>query len=369
MSEFLVDQPVFHGPLDLLLHLVRNEEIDVLEVALAEVADRYIEHIELLTRIDIEDVGEFLVVASALMEIKSRRLIPRRDEAEEVGQEETRHELVKQLLEYKRFKEAGNLLLERAAAQRQKLRRIADDLPVVPTDPANQPLREIELWDLVSAFGRLLKENVVPIDEGIPKDPTPITVYMDRLEKMVLATEGILLAELIGQRNTRPQIIGKFLALLELIKSRRVWVEVIDDAEEVLVCPPRANPPVAPVDSPDAEHESDELRVPPDSAALAQGAAAESHEVADGERPSDAGATERSREEATPDPWGGDSSDVGAESRSSAWDDFEPIGAETDAAGAENLDSPENEGLSRRETPDPPDEKNSYGAEASDDGS
>ena len=240
MTAFQVQLDCFQGPLDLLLYLVRQQEVDLLEVALAEVANQYREMVETLAVINIDQVGDFLVMASTLMELKSRLLLPREEEIEEAEEEEgTAGELVRQLLEYKRFKEAGALLRERANTQQQKLKRIAEDLPPLNNDPAIQPIREVELWDLVSAFGRLMREAIVPITDTVLIDPTPMSVYMERLEEKILTTGGIGFRELMGDQNTKPQLIVKFLALLELIKLKRVWVDFDDASDDLFVQPPR----------------------------------------------------------------------------------------------------------------------------------
>ena len=245
MPAFQVDLDFYHGPLDLLVVLVRQQEIDVLELMIGEITRRYIDCCELQGSIDIEDVGDFLILASSLMETKSRQLLPRVEETEiEIEADETKQELVRQLLEYRRFREAATLLGERAIQQQRRLARQASDLSNAAKDPTKQPIRELELWDLVSAFSRLMRENIVPVTDTVEKDPTPLPVYMSRLEALILAAGegGITFRDLLGTTNAKPQIIGKFLATLELIKGRRVWVEFDPVTEEILFFPPREEP-------------------------------------------------------------------------------------------------------------------------------
>lgn len=249
ISGYRVQLDCFQGPLDLLLYLVKNEELDVLEIALADIANQYLDYIEILTTINLDDVGEFLVLASTLMEIKSKLIIPREETSAALADVETetsRKELVRQLLEYKRFKEAGNLLWRRAEQQKKKLSRIADDLPAEKVDPSDQTIRELELWDLVSAFSRLMKENIAPATHTIILDQTPIEVYVERHAQRVTETGGLSFRDLIGVTNTKPQIIGKFLALLELIKQKRVWVEMNEETGDIWITPPRnLGPPIS----------------------------------------------------------------------------------------------------------------------------
>jgi segregation and condensation protein A len=180
-----------------------------------------------------------LLLVSTLMEFKSRALLPADDVEEEIAEDDSaRQELVRQLLEYRRYRMAANLLEERAAQQRERVPRLSTEDPFDRTDPAAEPIRELELWDLLAAFSRLMKANVVPVAASIAKDPTPIREYMRRLEEAVLESGGIEFERLLGLTNTRAQLIGKFLAVLELIKSGRVWVEW-GRGDDIVFLPPR----------------------------------------------------------------------------------------------------------------------------------
>lgn len=304
MTAYRVELSCYEGPLDLLVQLARQNEIDILELALTEITARYLEIIRDLAGIDLDEVGDFLILITTLMEIKSRALLPTEEGPEETAPEETRQELVRQLIEYKRFREVASLLWERAREQQQKLRRLADDLPPEAADPTSQPIRELELWDLVSAFSRLMKENIVPVADTITRDPTPITTYMERMETRVLATGGITFRELLGLRNTRSQLIGKFLALLELIKCKQVWVELDEASMEILVLPPRAaaTQPLAETPSLPMADPS----IPPDAPAL----------------PPPKG-TQEGPPEITPE--AAPQAPEPKRQRASAWDDFEPL--------------------------------------------
>lgn len=264
MPIFRVEVEFYQGPLDLLVVLVRQGEVDVLELMIGEITRRFVESRELDDALDMEEVGEFLILASSLMEIKSRQLLPQVEPgASEHEAEGVKEELVRQLMEYRRFREAASLLAERAIRQRDFVPRLADDLPASAADAAQAPIRELELWDLVSAFSRLMRENIVPVADAIERDPTPLPVYMNRLEATVLSAgdQGISFRDLLGLSNTRSQIIGKFLATLELIKTRRVWVEFDARGEEILFFPPRE----AALDAPMDEMAMADTSVPPDA--------------------------------------------------------------------------------------------------------
>src|SRR5205823_11257168 len=137
--------------LDLLLYLVKGHEVDICDIPIARILEQFQHYLDVMTVLDVESVGDFIVMAGTLMEIKSKLVLPRG--AEEAAEEEgdPRLELVRQLIEYKKFKDAAALL--EAQAERQSLR--LPRLPVAPTsapDPSRQPLQQVELWDLVSAF-------------------------------------------------------------------------------------------------------------------------------------------------------------------------------------------------------------------------
>ena len=225
-APFTVRSDCFEGPVELLLTLVRQRELDVLDLALAEIVRRYAEYVELAERPDLDEVGDFLVLLTHLMEIKSKRLLPRAEAALPEEPAETSAELVRQLLEYKRFKEAAVRLWRHAEDQQRRLARSAEDVPVPGKAPATQPIDELEMWDLVSAFSRLMKENVVPVEESIAKDPTPISEYIAAFLERLRRERRVSFRDLIGLENTRAQIIGKFLALLEVVRQKDVWAEV-----------------------------------------------------------------------------------------------------------------------------------------------
>jgi segregation and condensation protein A len=220
--DYQVDLEVFRGPLDLLLFLVKRNEVDVCDIPIARIADQFKQYMEVLKLIDVELAGDFLVMASTLMEIKSRMLLPR-TEAPEEDEGDPRQELVRQLIEYQKFKEATSLLNAQAEQQAQRLGRV----PVVPRsgpDPAKQPLRAVELWDLVSAFGRLMRETLAGQPETIALDFTPTQKYMDGIVQRLEREGGLAFSALFEPPHTRGRMVGFFLAILELIKASRIRV-------------------------------------------------------------------------------------------------------------------------------------------------
>jgi segregation and condensation protein A len=237
--DYTVELPTFRGPLDLLLFLVKQNEVDLYDIPIAAITEQFLHYLNLPQAIDVEQAGEFLVMAATLMEIKSRLLLPR-DEAEATQEDDPRLELVKQLIEYKKYKDAAALLEEHAERQMARLPRVPVELPSAP-DLADQPLRKVELWDLVSAFGRLMRETAALQPSHIAIDETPIQTHMDRIVDLLKKHSRMTLSDLFLPPRTRGRLLGLFLATLELIKGRIVWAEQPDPFGDMWL---RLAPPV-----------------------------------------------------------------------------------------------------------------------------
>jgi segregation and condensation protein A len=233
--DYQVNLETFRGPLDLLLYLVKHDEIDVRDIPIARVTEQFLDYLRVIELIDVELAGDFLVMAATLMEIKSKMLLPRGDDAA-AEDADPRQELVRQLLEYKKYKDAAALLEAQAERQMCRLPRQPTDLATEP-DPAQQPLRAVELWDLVSAFGRLMRETLALQPQQIVVDETPIHVYMEailqRLEQQPLPFSAVFTPP-----YTRGRLLGLFLAILELIKSRQLSVEQPEPFGEIWLARP-----------------------------------------------------------------------------------------------------------------------------------
>ena len=222
MTNYLVALDTFHGPLDLLLYLVKRNEVDVLDVPIARLADQFLEFLAAVREVDVELAGDFLVMAATLMEIKARSLLPAdADPGEEEGPD-PRRELVKQLLEYRRFKDAAAALEERAERQSARLPRVA---PEEPASPGAPPVRSVELWDLVSAFARLMRETRALEPATVVVDDTPQHVYEGEVRDRVRAAGRLAFRDLFTPPHHKARLIGLFLAVLELIKNRELGLE------------------------------------------------------------------------------------------------------------------------------------------------
>jgi segregation and condensation protein A len=219
--DYQVELDTFRGPLDLLLYLVKREEVDIRDIAIARVAEQFKEYLGVLHFINVELAGDFLVMAATLMEIKSRLVLPRTEESAAV-EDDPRQELVRQLLQYKKFKEAAAVLEARAEGQSQRLSRQPPPLPAAANFPN---VRTVELWDLVSAFGRLMRETLALQPQSIVVDQTPQHVYMEMIVQRLRRDRRVPLSDLFTPPYTRGRLVGLFLAVLELTKGRTVLPE------------------------------------------------------------------------------------------------------------------------------------------------
>jgi segregation and condensation protein A len=225
MTDYSVQTDVYNGPLDLLLYLIRREEVDIQDIPIARLTEQYCQHVAMLAVIDPNVAGDFLVLAATLMEIKSRMLLPRQavegDEGEDFS--DPRLELVRQLLEYKKFKDASFDLGAAAQLRAMRWERGPTELPGKPADAVD--LEDVQLWDLVSTFNRLLASiGAGSASHDVVFDDTPIAAHARDLVMRLQETGGTLAFESIFEGRGRSEMIGLFLALLELIRQSRVRI-------------------------------------------------------------------------------------------------------------------------------------------------
>ncbi len=234
--NFKVELAEFRGPLDLLLFLVRKHEVEITEISIAPITEQFLQYLEVLQELDVNDVGDFVEMASTLIEIKSRSVLPRVEEIEE-PLEDPRKDLVRRLLEYKEFKDAASMLEERGRQWQQQYPRLSSDLPRRERDPAEEPIHEVELWDLVSAFGRILREQSANNPSNIVYDDTPIEVYMERIHAKLIERGKLPISELFAEFTNRSKLVGLFLATLELVRHHGVHLEQNELFDEIWILP------------------------------------------------------------------------------------------------------------------------------------
>ena len=257
--DFRVDLNVFRGPLDLLLYLVRKHEVEIVDIPIAPITDQYLSYLTVLEQLDVNAVGDFLGMAAWLIEIKSQEVLPRSDEVQE-ELEDPRQELVRRLLEYKQYRDAASMLDECGRAWQQHYPRLSSDLPRRERSLADEPVHEVELWDLVSAFGRIIRENVAAKPSNIVYDDTPIRVYMERIYARLLERGSLAFSDLFDAGLHKSALVGMFLAVLELVRHHRVRVEQNDLFGEIWVLPDPAGAGPLDVSDVDEYEHSGEVR-------------------------------------------------------------------------------------------------------------
>lgn len=240
MADYRVNLDIFAGPLDLLLYLVRKEEVDIYDIPIARITEQYIRYIEMLKSLDIDLAGDFLVVAATLMQIKSAMLLPQAepDQMDVEDLTDPRAELIRQLLEYKKFKDAANLL--EATADEHKERFARPDTLIERLKPGAEPeidIEQVNVWDLLEAFDSMMKATGVTADMNHIKDDTPIDLYQIEILHRLQAEGPMTFERIFDNRCNRIVMVGLFLALLELIRERLVWAEQPKSSSSVYLRP------------------------------------------------------------------------------------------------------------------------------------
>lgn len=223
---FRIELPAYRGPLDLLLYLVRRHEVSITELPVSTLVNQYLEFIEVLKELDLGDVGDFIDLASTLVELKSQAVLPKIvEEADEEEIVDPQSELVERLLQYKEIRDAASILDEMGGRWQQRYERMSDDLPTRRVDPGDQPIVDLEIWDLVSAFGRIMREAGGPPQTEVIYDDTPIHVYMQRIHHRLNDEERLPLTDFLEGGIHKSSLIGWFLATLELTRHHGAAVE------------------------------------------------------------------------------------------------------------------------------------------------
>ena len=211
--------PIFEGPLDLLLHLIKKNEVQITDIPIATITDQYLAMLEELSELNLDGAGEYLVMAATLAYIKSRMLLPQAGEDEE-AEEDPRAELVQQLVEYQRFREVAVALGERKVLDRDVFAGPGE--PVVPGDDHEAPVRDASLADLLDALRDVLERIRPPRAHDIQREGLSIRACVARILAGFVLGPRRDFASLFGPDADRAEVIVIFLALLELIRLRVV---------------------------------------------------------------------------------------------------------------------------------------------------
>jgi len=216
--------PEFEGPLDLLLYLIRKNEVDIHDIPIAPITRQYMEYLDLMKELNLDVAGEFMVMAATLIHIKSKLLVPV-DPTEAEGDEDAedpRDELVRRLLEFQRYKEAAGLLHQKREIRAATWTRPDSALPAF--DDAGEEMIEAGLYDLIGAFKELLERRKTMLAHEVEHEGKSVEERMEELLAMLREGQSLEFLELFASEETKPGMILTFLALLELIRLKRIKV-------------------------------------------------------------------------------------------------------------------------------------------------
>ena len=218
-SDYQVDLAVFQGPLDLLLYLIRREEVDIYDIPIAKITKQYLRYVEMMTSLNLEIAGEFILMAATLIRIKTKLLLPR--DTENPDEDDPREELIMALIEYKKYKEAGDILKDRALVEEQNY---------VPTAPVSKIDGKVELqpvttlFDLMSAFSEVIKAQKEETFHEVSSEEISIEERISYVLTALKAKEFATFQELFFDMPRKIVAVVTFIALLELTRSHRIAI-------------------------------------------------------------------------------------------------------------------------------------------------
>jgi segregation and condensation protein A len=206
----------FEGPLDLLLHLIRQEQVSIYDIPVARIADEYLRYLRLMQDMDIAVAGDFLVMAATLIELKTRMLLPRDPFAAAEAEEDPRKDLVDQLLEYQKYKAAAQMLWSRATVERAVFKRAE-----LETDK-NNPEVAVGLFDLLKVFQEILARHKEEVMMEIEREEISMAEMLERLRNMVMSAGELNLRVFFERARSRRELVVAFLSVLELVRTTEI---------------------------------------------------------------------------------------------------------------------------------------------------
>lgn len=231
----LVRTEAFEGPLDLLLHLIKKNELDIYNIPIAEISRQYLAYLDVMRELNLDVAGEFLVMAATLIQIKSHMLLPQTvDQMEDEPGEDPRAELVRRLLEYDRYREASSLLIAREVLDRDVFARNfpSEELEVFPSDEA---IPIVEMFELVDAFRRILAKVPIESFHEVGSENISIADRISDILECLKGRESVDFEELFAGSNSREFIVASFLAILELCRLRMIRLLQFETYGRILV--------------------------------------------------------------------------------------------------------------------------------------
>ena len=236
-TEYKVRLEIFEGPLDLLLYLIKRDEIDIYDISLERITRQYLEYLQAFKELNIEVAGEFVVMAANLIYLKSRSLLPADQQPpdEEVDEDDPRWDLIRQLIEYKKFKEAAMQLQTRELEQERIFARIGGGMT---PETATLHLGEVGIFQLINAFQNVIKRLEAKDDlREIFGENFTVSDKIERILQMLARDTSVRFSELFVRMASRVEIVVTFLALLELIRLKQVRAIQPDEFEEIEIVP------------------------------------------------------------------------------------------------------------------------------------
>jgi segregation and condensation protein A len=231
-NDYKVKLEIFEGPLDLLLYLIKKDEVDIYDIPIERITKQYLDYLQMFKILDLDVAGEFVVMAANLIYIKSRSLLPvdQQPPEETAEEDDPRWELVRQLIEYKKFKDAAGHLQQRELARENLFTRV----PEKPDFQAERPLGEVSIFDLIHAFQTILKRIDKKEDlREIFEENFTVSDKIELIMKMTAAGVPLKFSELFAHAASRTEIVVTFLALLELIRLRQLDVTQSQEFGEI----------------------------------------------------------------------------------------------------------------------------------------
>lgn len=215
---------IFEGPLDLLLYLIKKDEVDIYDIPIAMITNQYLEYLEMMNMLDLDIAGEFIVMAATLMQIKSRMLLPPEEAPiEEMDEEDPRSELVRKLLEYKKFKEVADKLAEIETKASQQWTRKIEERPL-PEIEDESAFFEASIFDLLTAFSKILKEVPKDAFHKVVKDKFTVADKIHDIAHILVDEPKIYFSSLFKNSGSKFEIVVTFLAVLELIRLKEILI-------------------------------------------------------------------------------------------------------------------------------------------------
>jgi segregation and condensation protein A len=213
----------FEGPLDLLLHLIKKNEVSIYDIPIARITQQYIDYIDLMQELNLDVAGEFLVMAATLIHIKSRMLLPRPDPAQDDPEEDPREALMRRLLEHQKFKAAAELLHERETLRSAQWTRPDGLIAEIAGEPP-EPEVEVDLFSLISAFRAVVERAKARPKVYLPSEQIPIEDRIEQLMERLSETEACGFEDLFEDVQSRSGLVVTFLAILEMIRLKLIRV-------------------------------------------------------------------------------------------------------------------------------------------------